>query len=50
MYDEGASYSGVCEGEDRSDVLFDLSAAEDRPAPVSAEKYAGPIRCLSDAD
>jgi len=37
----------VC--EDRSDVLFDLSAAEDRRL-YTAGNCAGPIRCLSDAD
>src|SRR5712675_881188 len=35
--------------EDRSDVLFDLSAAEDRRL-YTAGNCAGPIRCLSDAD
>lgn len=37
----------VC--EDRSDVLFDLSAADHRRL-YRAGKCAGPIRCLSDAD
>jgi len=37
----------VC--EDRSDVLFGLSAAEDRRL-LGAGNCAGPIRCLSDVD
>jgi len=36
-------------GEDRSDVLFDLSAAEDRRL-LTPGNCAGPIRCLSDVD
>lgn len=36
-------------GKDRSDVLFDLSAAEDRRLLMPGN-CAGPIRCLSDVD